>query len=213
MRVVVLPAEEMAERVDAERRVVHEEDAGGATPEQRGQPAGHGAGQRDAEPECGGEAKQHSPLKTAGHAEVVEEHHGKHQIIKDIRLRGRLATGLELQCARCLEPVLQEVQRDFELLYRPLGADAGRDELSVTDAEAEIGYYQGEGLLLEDVLREQVLLALPLKVTCRADCKGLCPECGKNLNEEQCSCSREIEDPRWAALKDVRSRLEQKSSS
>ena len=48
-------------------------------------------------------------------------------------------------------------------MYRPLGADAGRDELSVTDAEAEIGYYQGDGLLLEDVLREQVLLALPLK--------------------------------------------------
>jgi uncharacterized protein len=163
--------------------------------------------------DLGGEAKQHSPLKTSGHAEVVEEHHGKHQIIKDIRLRGGLATGLELQCARCLEPVHQDIQRDFELLYRPLGADAGKDELSVTDAEAEIGYYQGEGLLLEDVLREQVLLALPLKVTCREDCKGLCPECGKNLNDEQCSCSREVEDPRWAALKEVRSRLEQKSGS
>jgi uncharacterized protein len=163
--------------------------------------------------DLGGEAKQYTPLKASGHAEVVEEHHGKHQIIKDIRLRGGLSTGLELQCARCLELVRQDVQRDFELLYRLLGADAGRDELSVTDAEAEIGYYQGDGILLEDVLREQVLLALPLKVTCREDCKGLCPECGKNLNQEQCSCSREIEDPRWAALKDVRSRLEQKSGS
>jgi uncharacterized protein len=113
-----------------------------------------------------------------------------------------------LQCARCLEPVKQEVTRDFELLYRPLGADAGRDELSVTDAEAEIGYYQGDGLLLEDVLREQVLLALPLKVTCGPDCKGLCPQCGKNLNQEQCSCSTAVEDPRWAALKEVRGRLD-----
>ena len=158
--------------------------------------------------DLGGEARQRTPLRASGHAEVVEEHHGKHQIIKDIRLKGRLSAGLELQCARCLEPVRQEVKRDFELLYRPLGADAGRDELSVTDAEAEIGYYQGDGLLLEDVLREQVLLALPLKVTCREDCKGLCPQCGKNLNQEQCSCSTEVEDPRWAALKDVRSRLE-----
>jgi uncharacterized protein len=158
--------------------------------------------------DLGQEARQRTPLKASGHAEVVEEHHGKHQVIKDIRLRGHLSAGLELQCARCLEPVTQEIKREFELLYRPLGADAGKDELSVTDAEAEIGYYQGEGLLLEDVLREQVLLALPLKVTCRADCKGLCPQCGKNLNQEQCSCSREVEDPRWAALKDVRSRLE-----
>ena len=158
--------------------------------------------------DLGSEVRQHTPLKTAGRAEVVEEHHGKHKIIKDIRLRGRLSTGLELQCARCLEPVPQEVAREFELLYRPLGADAGRDELSVTDAEAEIGYYQGDGVLLEDVLREQVLLALPLKITCREDCKGLCPHCGKNLNQEQCSCVVPAEDPRWAALKDIRDRLE-----
>ncbi len=156
----------------------------------------------------GGEARQRGALKTSGRAEVVEEHHGKHQIIKDLRLRGKLSAQLELQCARCLEPVPQDVKREFELLYRPLGVDAGRDELSVTDAEAEIGYYQGDGLLLEDVLREQVLLALPLKVTCREDCKGLCPQCGKNLNQEQCSCSTETEDPRWAALKEVRSKLE-----
>lgn len=158
--------------------------------------------------DLGSEVHQRSPLKTSGRAEVVEEHHGKRQVIQDIRLKGRLSTKLELQCARCVEPVQQDVKREFELLYRPLGADAGRDELSVTDAEAEIGYYQGEGLLLEDVLREQILLALPLKVICRPDCKGLCPQCGKNLNQEQCSCSREVEDPRWAALKDVRSRLE-----
>jgi uncharacterized protein len=158
--------------------------------------------------DLGSEARQTTPLKAVGRAELVEEHHGKHEIIKDIRLRGRLSAGLELQCARCLDPVKQDVRREFELLYRPLGADAGRDELSVTDAEAEIGYYRGDGLLLEDVLREQVLLALPLKVTCRPDCKGLCPQCGKNLNQEQCSCSTAIEDPRWAALKEVRGRLD-----
>ena len=139
--------------------------------------------------DLGNDARQKTALKASGRAEVVEEHHGKHKIIKDLRLRGNLKAG-------------------FELLYRPLGADAGRDELSVTDAEAEIGYYQGEGILLEDVLREQVLLALPLKVTCREECKGLCPHCGKNLNQEQCSCEVPIEDPRWAALKEVRARLD-----
>jgi uncharacterized protein len=158
--------------------------------------------------DLGGEARQRTPLKTAGRAELVEEHHGKHQIIKDIRLRGRLSAGLELECARCLDPVRQDVTREFELLYRPLGADAGRDELSVTDAEAEIGYYQGDGILLEDVLREQVLLALPLKVTCREDCRGLCLHCGKNLNQDKCSCSVPMEDPRWAALREIRSKLE-----
>jgi uncharacterized protein len=158
--------------------------------------------------DLGGDIQQRAPLKTAGRAELVEEHHGKHQIIKDIRLRGELATLLELICARCLEPVEQDVERTFELLYRPVGVDAGRDELSVTDAEAEIGYYQGQGILLEDVLREQVLLALPLKITCREDCKGLCPQCGANLNQQQCSCVTTLPDPRWSALEEIRGRLE-----
>jgi uncharacterized protein len=158
--------------------------------------------------DLGADVRQITPIASSGRAELVEEHHGKHKIIKDIRLRGRLATSLELGCARCLEPVQQEIAREFELLYRPRGSDAGRDELSVTDAEAEIGYYQGDGVLLEDVLREQVLLAVPLKVICREDCRGLCPHCGKNLNQERCSCAVPVEDPRWAALKEIRVRLD-----
>jgi uncharacterized protein len=155
----------------------------------------------------GPEYRQRIPIESSGRADLVEEHHGKHKIIQDIRVKGTLATNLELNCARCLEPVAQDVSRDFDLLYRPLGADAGRDEMSVTDAEAEISYYQGEGVELEDVVREQVLLAVPLKVICREDCKGLCPHCGKNLNQEQCSCAVEAEEPRWAALKEIRGKL------
>ena len=158
--------------------------------------------------DLGGEAKQHSPLKTSGHAEVVEEHHGKHQIIKDIRIVGDFSARIELACARCLEPIHRDVAKNFELLYRPQGSDAGKEELSVTAAEAEVGYYQGDGLLLEDVLREQVLLAVPLKAICREDCKGLCPHCGRNLNQEQCNCAEAPEDPRWSALKEIREKLQ-----
>jgi uncharacterized protein len=158
--------------------------------------------------DLGPDLSQQGPLKLAGRAQLVEEHHGKRQTIKDIRLNGRLSTRLEMPCARCLEPVMQEVEREFDLLYRPLGVDAGKEALSVTSAEAEIGYYQGEGLLLEDALREQVLLALPLKVICRQDCKGLCPQCGTNLNGGQCSCEEPADDPRWSALKDLRSKLD-----
>jgi len=90
----------------------------------------------------------------------------------------------------------------------PRGADAGPEERSVAVAETEVSYYQGEGLLLEDALREQVLLAVPLKVICHEDCSGLCPHCGKNLNVERCSCAEPVEDPRWSALKDIRGKLD-----
>ncbi len=159
--------------------------------------------------DLGPDIRQRTPLRSEGRADLVEEHHGKHEVVQDIRVRGKLDTSLEVACARCLEPVVQPVERSFDLLYRPLGTDSGHAELSVTDAEAEIGYYEGQGLLLEDTLREQVLLALPLKIICREDCKGLCPHCGKNLNEVQCACVDEVEDPRWAALKEIRTKLNQ----
>ncbi len=136
----------------------------------------------------GPDVRLRAPLQSSGRAQLVEEHHGKHKVVQDIRLHGELSTSIELPCARCIEPVIQKVARSFDLLYRPLGTDAGHEELSVTDAEAEIGYYQGEGLLLEDALREQVLLSVPLKVLCREDCKGLCPSCGRNRNTDPCSC-------------------------
>src|ERR1700674_2298708 len=158
--------------------------------------------------DLGADLRQSAPLEAAGRAQLVEEHHGKHLKIQDIRLSGGLKTRVETVCARCLEPVGVDVDHKFDLLYRPLGADAGKSELSVTAAEAEVSYYQGEGLLLEDALREQVLLAVPLKVICREDCKGLCPHCGTNQNLEQCSCAEPIEDPRWTPLKDLRSKLE-----
>jgi uncharacterized protein len=152
--------------------------------------------------------QQRAGLSASGSAQLVEEQHGKHQKIQDIRLIGKVEAKLELACARCLEPVVHDLARKFDLLYRPLGVDAGREELSVTAVEAEVSYYQGEGLLLEDALREQVLLALPLKTICREDCKGLCPHCGMNLNLEPCSCAEPMEDERWSALKVIRSKFQ-----
>lgn len=155
----------------------------------------------------GEDVRQKTPLHASGRAQLVEEHHGKHHKIKDIRVTGDVDAVFELDCARCLEPAVQQVNRKFDLLYRPLGSDAGRSELSVTAAEAEIGYYEGEGLLLEDALREQVLLELPLRAICRENCKGLCPHCGKNMNNDRCSSEEPFDDPRWSVLKDIRNKL------
>ncbi len=119
----------------------------------------------------------------------------------EIHIRGSLATQLELECARCLEPVAQTVKRDFDLYYRSLDESPKEDELAVPRGEEELGFYSGDGLLLEDVAKEQVLLSLPMRSVCRADCKGLCPHCGINRNRETCTCAEPAADPRWEALK------------
>ena len=156
--------------------------------------------------DLGPEVEQQTPLRTSGHAELVEEHEGR-RVIPDIRVVGNLATRIAVKCARCLEPVASDLKSSFDLLYRPRGIEGRGPESSISEAETEISFYSGEGLLLEDVLKEQVLLAVPLKALCREDCKGLCPGCGINRNRERCKCAPETRDERWAALGKIREQL------
>jgi len=155
----------------------------------------------------GGEAEQEGNLATSGRAEVIHEHRGPKDVVADIRLRGHYAGKFQVPCARCVEPVDLPLEADFDLIFRPIGTDAGSSERSITAPETEIGYYQKDSLLLEDVLREQVLLSLPVRTLCKPDCKGLCPRCGQNRNSQQCSCDVGPSDPRWEALAGLRGRI------
>ncbi len=152
---------------------------------------------------------QTAPLKAVGRAELIRENRGGKNIVEDIRLVGKFSTEVQILCARCLEPVQNSVAEEFDLIYRPQGVDASGEENSINKAETEIGYYQGDGVLLEDVLKEQILLALPVKQVCDAACKGLCPQCGTNLNTGSCDCASVVSDPRWLALEDIRKKLQQ----
>ena len=137
------------------------------------------------------EIKQVNPLEVTATAELIDG---------QIRVSGELETKIELVCARCLEPVVEEVHRSFDLFYSPLPKDAKPEEERLKDDEADIGFYKGEGLFLADVLSEQVLLAVPMKAICQSDCRGLCPTCGVNLNHEECRCETHTMDPRMAPL-------------
>ncbi len=157
--------------------------------------------------EFGFDVQQVGVLDAAGRADLIEEHRGPKQVVPDIRLRAGFQGNFEVPCARCVEPVAYPLQSDFDLIFRPLGVDGNAPERAISTDETEIGYYEDDGLVLEDVLREQVLLSLPAKTLCSADCKGLCPRCGHNLNSEPCNCRESSPDPRWSALSDLSSRV------
>jgi len=157
--------------------------------------------------DLGEEAEQVGDLATSGLAEVLHEHRGPKEIVADIRLRGQFAGRFQVPCARCVEPVEIPLESDFDLIFRPVVADSEPTERSITPPETEIGYYQKDSLLLEDVLREQVLLSLPVRTLCKPDCKGLCPRCGQNRNSQECSCDVGPSDPRWEALAGLRGRI------
>jgi len=161
----------------------------------------------------GEEAEQAGNLSTSGLAEVLHEHRGPKDIVADIRLRGRFAGKFTVPCARCVEPVVIPLESEFDLIFRPVDADSGASERGITAQETEIGYYQEDSLSLEDVLREQVLLALPVRTLCKFDCKGLCPRCGENRNSQKCSCDEGPSDPRWEALAGLRGRISPEKST
>ena len=144
---------------------------------------------------------QASPLKAEGVAELLP-HTGE-----EVRVHGKVETTLESQCDRCLGRAAFPVATSFDLFYRPVDPEAAPDEVAIDEGEAEMGFYELPGLVLEDILREQLLLQLPMQRICDESCKGICPVCGGNRNEVACDCpvaKGQVEDERWNALKNLR---------
>src|SRR6266436_8107 len=131
------------------------------------------------------EIKQVEPLEVTATAELLEG---------QIRIEGTFETKIELVCARCLEPVLEDVSRTFDLFYAPLPKDGKPKEDRLKDDDTEIGFYVGEGLFLADVIREQVLLVKPLYVIWERDCWRLSPDLGKKRNPDDTCCHAHVWD-------------------
>ena len=117
------------------------------------------------------------------------------------RLVGRVRTELELSCSRCLEPYRFPIDATFDQRYLPSSAASTEAEREIEENDLETSYYSEDQIDLNELMREQFYLALPMKPLCREDCKGLCAQCGTNLNTDTCECAPVWEDPRLAALK------------
>jgi uncharacterized protein len=141
--------------------------------------------------------RQKGVLRASGEASLASE------MLAEIRVKGHVEVDMEADCDRCLEPAAFPVVSDFVLLYRPMEEGMG-DEHPVEPDEAEMGFYEGESVELNDVLREHVLLALPMQRLCSESCNGICPVCGQNRNQQPCECQSEAVADRWAALKQLK---------
>jgi len=139
---------------------------------------------------------------------IVAPVHLAFDIHKDkdkFRLVGLVQSELELPCSRCTEPYRFRVDQPFDLRYLPQSEASAEAETEVAEEDLETSFYRDDQIDLNELVREQFYLALPMKPLCRDDCKGLCPQCGANLNTETCDCEHGWEDPRLAALKQFKS--------
>jgi uncharacterized protein len=116
-------------------------------------------------------------------------------------LVGRVESTLALSCGRCLEDIALPVDLPFDLLYLPHAENVGEGEVEIEDDDTTTAYYRDEQIDLGQLALEQFYLAAPMKPLCRESCRGLCPECGTNLNTGSCSCVREWVDPRLEGLR------------
>lgn len=144
---------------------------------------------------------QASPLHATGTAALISRSLG------EIRIYGEVKVTINAPCDRCLEPASIPVDRKFDLVYVPEPEAEAGGEKEVDAAAIEVGFYDGPGLELNDVLREVVLLAMPMRVTCSENCKGICPSCGQNRNQVDCGCHPDSGDDRWSKLKSIRAEI------
>ena len=144
----------------------------------------------------GAQVRQSGPLHATGVAELLANTEG------EVRIKGHLDVKMESECDRCLGLAEFPLDVNFDLFYRP-NQVVTADEVAIDEGEAEIGFYQGDAMELEDILREQIMLLLPMQRVCSETCRGICPICGKNRNEVSCNCRETPADDRWSALRNI----------
>ncbi len=132
--------------------------------------------------------------------EVVEEQE------QTVFARGALSGWIHVACSRCLGPVKLDVSEDFALTFLPKEqAPADDDEVELDEDDLDVAAHDGVQVDLTPILRDHVVLSVPYAPLCAEDCKGLCSQCGADLNEGACACKPvEVEESPWAALKNIK---------
>lgn len=142
-----------------------------------------------------------SPIRLAGELSRIDGGYA---------LSARIAYDGALECSRCLAPYPFAEDEEFTLLLYPRpSAPGAENEIELGPADLDTQYYDPHQPVIEfsPIAEERVQMALPMKPLCRADCRGLCPTCGKDLNLGPCACVRDAVDPRWEALRGLREKV------
>jgi uncharacterized protein len=121
----------------------------------------------------------------------------------EVFVNGHIDTRAQVECDRCLKPVELPVNADFTLEYISDSDYESSEVAELTEDELSVAVFDGKGLDVDEIAKEQILLTVPTRMLCREDCKGICPECGADRNTGNCDCVTNDIDPRWAALKNL----------
>ena len=142
-----------------------------------------------------GEVRLIDPAKVCGR--IIREGN-------EVELSGELTAIIEIPCGRCLQPARLPIHSEFAERFVPTVSWRGEEQHELHEADLNLAVFDGEAIDLDDLVREEILLALPGHVLCSEDCKGLCSICGINRNVSSCKCESKVIDSRWNKLKELR---------
>ena len=123
---------------------------------------------------------------------------------KEVELRGDLRTKLEATCGRCLKPVVLPINAPFAERFVPAVSWRDEEQHELHEVDLNLAVFDGEAIEMDDLVREEILLAMPGHVLCSEDCKGLCSICGIDKNLGSCDCESKEIDARWEGLENLR---------
>ena len=121
----------------------------------------------------------------------------------EVELVGSLKTTFDTICARCLKPVSIPFAVDFDERFATSVNWGAEEQHELASEDLNLAVFDGAGIDLDQLVREQLLLAKPAQVLCREDCQGLCPVCGADRNTAACKCEAQQVDSRWEKLRDL----------
>jgi uncharacterized protein len=122
------------------------------------------------------------------------------RVLTEVMVAGNMSVEREYVCSRCLKSFRQAQDLPVNVVYHP-AEEIGAEKHQLHDDEMDMGFYRGDELDLQDLLREQVMLNAQMKPLCDEACKGICPKCGTDLNTYTCTCENHEIDPRLEVLK------------
>lgn len=136
------------------------------------------------------------------------------RVKKMVLIEGTINIDASLTCSRCCGDFVQSLKNiTFKEEYNPAEEIIQEDEQELTDQDMELNYYNNDEIDLKELIKEQVLISVPMKPLCSENCKGICAGCGKELNAGPCECNEDILDPRLAPLQQLKEAMKNRKPS
>ena len=119
------------------------------------------------------------------------------------QVKGNVRALLQVECDRCLKPIEVPVNSRFDVEYVTTAEYEAQQLPELSESDLNLTVFDGEVIDIDDLVTEELLLAVPDHLVCKDDCKGFCPNCGADRNSVECGCETREVDPRWAGLKEL----------